>query len=101
MAKALAPTDGRRNCGNYNCRRTWLLLLLLLLPFKLQHRTTKSELRVAQWQAPGTGTAVWLLGQWILSKVKFRSLPKRQLYAARDACAASWVAAAFRFYVFI
>lgn len=24
MAKALAKTDdGRRNCGNYNCRRTW------------------------------------------------------------------------------
>lgn len=35
-------------------------------------------------------------------QVESRSLPKRQLYAARDACAASWVAAAaFRFYVFI
>lgn len=50
MAKALAPTDGRRNCGNYNCRRTWLL------PW-LQQRTTKSELRVAQWQAQLCGSS--------------------------------------------
>jgi len=59
-----------------------------------QHHCTAE--RVAQWQAQLCGSVSGCGCGWGSSSSLFESLPKRQLYAARDACAASWVAA-FRF----